>query len=69
MFKFLPTDECKWRDPKYFDFNKYSSNSQKGCVLAVDLDYAIELCKFDSDYPLALDNVEIKKTKCCLIIN
>ena len=59
MFKFLPTDECTWRDPKYFDFNKYSCNSQKSCVLAVDLDYPIELCKFDQKNKM-LPNYQLK---------
>ena len=37
--KFLPTSGFKWIDPKEFDLNKYTSNSSKGCVLAVDLEY------------------------------
>ena len=32
MSRFLATGEFKWRDPKTFDFNKYSSNSQSDCV-------------------------------------
>ena len=36
MIKFLPTSGFKWIDPKEFDFNKYTSNSSKGCV---DLEY------------------------------
>ena len=35
--KFLPTNEFKWIDPKEFDFNNYSSNGSKGCVVEVDL--------------------------------
>ena len=41
--KFLPTSEVKWIDPKEFDFNKYTRNSSKGCVLKVDLEYPKEL--------------------------
>ena len=37
--KFLPTSGFKWVDPKEFDLNKYTSNSSKGYVLAVDLEY------------------------------
>ena len=37
--KFLPTSCFKWIDPKEFDFNKYTSNSSKGCILHVDLEY------------------------------
>ena len=29
----------RWIDPKDFDSNKCSSNSSKGCVLEVDLEY------------------------------
>ena len=34
--KFVPTSCFKWIGPKEFDFNKYTSNSSKGCV---DLEY------------------------------
>ena len=61
MSEFLPIGESKWRDPKNVDFNKYSSNSWKGCVLAVDLEYPKELCEFHNAYPLAPDKIEIKK--------
>ena len=37
--KFLPTSGFEWIDPKKFDLNKYASNSSKGCVLEVDLEY------------------------------
>ena len=40
MSKFLPTSGFKWVDTKEFDLNKYTSNSSKGCVLKVDLEYA-----------------------------
>ena len=39
MSKFLSTGRFKWIDPKEFDLNKYTSNSSKGCVLEVDLEY------------------------------
>ena len=29
----------KWIDPKEFGLNKYTSDSSKGCVLEVDLEY------------------------------
>ena len=37
---FLPTSGFKWIDPKEFDLNKYTSNSSKGCVHEVDLEYS-----------------------------
>ena len=60
MSKFLPTSGFKWIDPKDFDSNKYSSNSSKGCVLEIDLEYPKELCELHNDYPLAPDKIEIK---------
>ena len=39
MSKFLPTSAFKWIGPKEFNLNKYTSNSSKGCVLEVDLEY------------------------------
>ena len=37
--RFLPTSGFKWIDHKELDLNKYPSNSSKGCVLKVDLEY------------------------------
>ena len=41
MSKFLPTGGFTWIDPiiQEFDLNKYSSNSSKGFILGVDLEY------------------------------
>ena len=61
MVKFLPTSGFKWIDPKEFDLNKYTSNSSKGCVLEVDLEYPKELQELHNDYPLAPDKIEIKR--------
>ena len=41
--------------------NKYISNSSKGCVIEVDLDYPKQLQEIQNDYPLAPDKIEIKK--------
>ena len=41
--------------------NKYTSNSSKGCVLEIDLEYPKELQELHNDYPLAPDNLEIKR--------
>ena len=61
MSKFLPTSGFKWIGPKEFDLNKYNSNSSKGCVLQVDLEYPKELRELHHDYPLAPDKIEIKR--------
>ena len=39
MSKFLPTYGFNQIDPQEFELNKYTSNSSKGCVLEVDLEY------------------------------
>ena len=61
MFKFLLTSGFKWINPKEFDLNKYTSNSSKGCVLEVDLEYPKELRELHNDYPLDPDKLEIKR--------
>ena len=59
--KFLPTSGFKWIDPKEFEINKYTSNSSKGCVFEVDLEYPKELRELHNDHPLAPDKIEIKR--------
>ena len=41
--------------------NKYTSNSSKGCVLEVDLEYPKELRKLHNDYPVVPDKIKIKR--------
>ena len=60
MPNFLLPSGFKWIDPKEFDLNKYTSNSSKGCVLEVDLEYPKELFKLH-DYAVAPDKIEIKR--------
>ena len=60
MPMFLPTSTFKWIDSKEFDVNKNTSNSSKGCVLEVDLEYPNELRELNNGYPLAVDKIEIK---------
>ena len=50
-----------------FDSNKYCSNSPKGCVLKVTLEYLTEL-RESYHYPLALIKQKSKR-KLCLILN
>ena len=68
MSKFPPTSGLKWIDPREFKSNKYSSNSLKGCVLEIDLEYPRELPQLNNNYPLVRYKVGIK-TKFCLIIS
>ena len=48
-------------DPKEFDLNKHASNSSKGCIFEVDLEYPKELREFQNDYSLAPNKTEIKR--------
>ena len=57
---YLSTSGFKWIDAKDFDLNKYTSNSSKGYVLEVDLEYPKELHKLHNEYPLAPDKIEIQ---------
>ena len=41
--------------------NKYTSNTSKGCVLEVDLEYHKELRELCNGCPLAPDKIEIKR--------
>ena len=59
--KFLPTSGFKWIDPNEFDLNKYTSNSSKGYVHEVDLEYPKELNELGNDSSLAPDKIEIKR--------
>ena len=61
MSKFLWTDYFKGIDPKEFNFNKYTSNSSKRCVLEVDLEYPKELRELFNDYPLAPESIETER--------
>ena len=61
MSKFLPTNGFKWIEPKEIDLNKYTSDSSKGCVLEIELEYPKELRELHNDYPLAPDKIEIKR--------
>ena len=60
MSKFLPTSGFKWIDPKECDLDKYTSNSSKGYVLEVDLEYPKGLRKLHNYYLLAKIEIQIK---------
>ena len=65
MSKFFPTSGFKWIDSKEFDLNNYTSNSSKGCLLEVDLEYPKELWEIQNNYPLAPYKIEKKKDILC----
>ena len=60
MPTFNSTSGFKQIDPKEFDLNKYTSNSSKGSVVEVDLEYPKELRELYNGYPLPADKIEIK---------
>ena len=60
MSRFFPTRGFKWIYSKELNSNKCSSNSFKGCVLEVDLEYPKELRELDNFYHLVLDKIESK---------
>ena len=57
---FLSTSRFKQVNPKEFDLNKYTSNSSKGYIFEIDLEYPKEFQKLYNDYPLVPDKIEIK---------
>ena len=65
MAKFLPPSVFKWLVSKDFNLNKYTSNSSKGCILEVNLEYSwnssYEVRELDHDCPLASHKTEIKR--------
>ena len=61
MSNFLPVSLFKPIDLKEFELNNNTSNSSKGCVPEVDLEYPKELREFLNDYPLASYQIEIKR--------
>ena len=61
MSKFLPTSGFKRVDPKEFDLNIYTTNSSKGCVLEVYLEYPKEIQELHNDNSLAPDKIKIKR--------
>ena len=65
MFKFLPRSGFKWIDPKEFSWNKYTSNSSKGCAVEVDIEYPKKLQELHNDCPLTPDKLEIKREILC----
>ena len=61
MSHFPQTIGFNWIDHKEFDVDQYTSNSSKGCVLQVNLEYPQELQKLCNDYALAPDKIKIKR--------
>ena len=56
MYEFLLTI-----DPKKFELNKYTSNSSKGCLLEVNLEYPKQLRELSNDCPSARENRDHKR--------
>ena len=63
LFKFLPVSGFKWIDSNEFDFNKYTSNSSKGCLIEVGLKYPKELHKVQKEKCSSIINIPISDVK------
>ena len=61
MSKFLLTNGFKWVDPKEINLNKYTSNTSKGWVPEVSLEYPKELPELHNDYSLVPNKIGIKR--------
>ena len=61
MSKFLLTNGFKWIDPKEINLNKYTSNTSKGWVLEVSLEYPKDLPELHNDCSLVPDKMGIKR--------
>ena len=61
MSKFLAISGFKWINLKEFDLDKYTSHSQRRCVLEVDPQYLKDLRELHNDYPLGPDKRGIKR--------
>ena len=61
MSKLLPKEVFKWIDPEKFDLNEYTNNSLKGCAFEVDIEYPKNLKELHNDYPLAPEEIVIKR--------
>ena len=61
MSKFQSKGGFKWIGPKGFGLNKYTSESSKGCIFEVQLEYPKELRELHDDYLLAPEKMEIKE--------
>ena len=61
MPKFFLTSGFKAIGPKRFDLKKRFSNSSKGCICEVDLEYPEELHELQNYYPLVSHKIKIKR--------
>ena len=61
MSNFFSTGRFKLLESAKYNLDKYGENSSKSCFLEVELEYLEELHKLHNDYPLALDQLEIKR--------
>ncbi|XP_068753693.1 uncharacterized protein [Montipora capricornis] len=64
MSQYLPTGGFRWLNKKQIDkidLSKYKTDSNKGSILEVDLEYPKELHDLHNDYPLAPEKVKVNK--------
>ena len=64
MSQYLPTSNFKWMTDKEItrlNLGKYSTDSNRGFIPEVDLEYPKELHDLHNDYPLAPEKVKVSK--------
>lgn len=64
MSQYLPTGNFKWLSQKKMDLlnlGEYVEDSKKGLILEVDLEYPKQLHELHNSYPLAPEQIKVKK--------
>lgn len=59
--QYLPTGGFKWKKGVDIDLAKYTEESKKEMILAVDFEYNQELHDLHYDYPLAAEKIKVQK--------
>ena len=61
MTKIFPTGGFKWFDHTKFNLDKNYDGTLRGYVIEIELEYYQELHELHNNYPLAPDELDIKK--------
>ena len=64
MSQYLPIGNFRWitdKEINKIDLGKYKTNSKKGLILEVDLEYLRELHDLHNDYPVAPEKAKVSK--------
>ena len=64
MSQYLPAGNFRWitdKEISKIDLGKYKTDSKKGLILEVDLEYPQELLDLHNDYPVAPEKAKVSK--------